>query len=125
MDDLAALCSAVTLLAAGRVIFSGPLSELVAETDELDYRLRTSDPVAARRVAAESGLQVLTDDDLLPRRDGEALLVRADMQALDDLVVSLVEGGVAVRELVPVEPPLEAAFMALTKAAAGESEDMD
>jgi len=36
MDDLATLCSEVTLLAAGRVVFSGPLSELAADTGELD-----------------------------------------------------------------------------------------
>ena len=54
MDDLAALCSEVTILATGRVVFSGPLGELAADSDELDYRLRTSDPAAARRVAAET-----------------------------------------------------------------------
>ncbi len=63
MDDLAALCSEVTLLAAGRVVFSGPLSKLAADTDELDYRLRTSDPAAARRVAAET-----PELRVLPRR---------------------------------------------------------
>ena len=53
----------------GRVVFSGPVSELAAETDELDYRLRTSDPDAARRVAAETPeLRVLPDDDLLRAR---------------------------------------------------------
>src|SRR6201991_3523798 len=54
MDDLAALCTEVTILNGGRVVFSGPLGDLVAESDELDYRLRTSDPAAARRVAAET-----------------------------------------------------------------------
>jgi ABC-2 type transport system ATP-binding protein len=34
--------------------------------------------------------------------------------ALDRLVVALVGAGVAVRELAPVVPPLEAAFLALT-----------
>src|SRR5439155_21069892 len=47
MDDLAVLCSDVTLLATGRVVFSGPVSRLVADVDELDYRVRTSDPAAA------------------------------------------------------------------------------
>jgi len=40
MDDLAALCSEITLLARGRVVFSGPISELAPAADELDYRLR-------------------------------------------------------------------------------------
>ena len=77
MDDLAALFSEVTLLAGGRVVFSGLLSELAADTDELDYRLRTSDPAAARRVAAETpALRLLPDDDVL-QRDAGALWSRA------------------------------------------------
>ncbi len=126
MDDLAALCSEVTLLAAGRVVFSGPVAKLAAEADELDYRLRTSDPVAARQVAAETPeLRVLPDDDLLRRHDAEALLVRAAVPALDDLVARLIAAGVAVRELAPVVAPLEAAFLALTEAAnaPGDLED--
>src|SRR3954471_18131517 len=63
MDELSAVCSQVTLLAAGRVVFSGPLSELAADTDELDYRLRTSDPVVAREVAgATPSVHVLGHD---------------------------------------------------------------
>src|SRR6201991_4709931 len=126
MDDLAALCSEVTLLAGGRVVFSGPLSDLAAGTDELDYRLRTSDPAAARRVAAGAPrVSMLGDDDLLRRHDADALLVRAAMPALDDLVARLVGAGVGVRELAPVVAPLEAAVLALTAAANAEPEDED
>ena len=123
MDDLAALCSEVTLLATGRVVFSGPVSELVADTDELDYRLRTSDPAAARRVAAQTPeLCLLSADDV---HDAETLVVRAAVPALDDLVVRLVDAGVGVRELAPVVAPLEAAFLALTAAASDPREDED
>jgi len=126
MDDLAALCSEVTILATGRVVFSGPVSKLAAETDELDYRLRTSDPAAARRVAAETPeLRLVPDDDLLRRQDAEALVVRGVVPALDDLVTRLVGAGVAVRELAPVVAPLEAAFLALTAATNARSEDED
>jgi ABC-2 type transport system ATP-binding protein len=126
MDDLAALCTEVTLLAGGRVVFSGPLSDLAADTDELDYQLRTSDPAAARRVAADAPrVSVLPDDGLLRRHDAEALLVRAAMPALDDLVAGLVGAGVGVRELAPVVAPLEAAFLALTGAPNVPSEGED
>jgi ABC-2 type transport system ATP-binding protein len=126
MDDLAALCSEVTLLVTGRVVFSGPVSKLAADTDELDYRLRTSDPATARRVAAETrGLRVLDDDDLLRRHDAEALLVRGAVPALDELVARLVGAGVRVREFAPVVAPLEAAFLALTGAAEVPNEDQD
>jgi ABC-2 type transport system ATP-binding protein len=112
MDDLAALCSQVTLLAAGRVVFSGPLSKLAAATGELDYRLRTSDPAAARRLAADT-----PELSVLPDAPAEALLVSAAEPALDDFVARLVGAGVSVRELRPVVAPLEAAFLALTKGA--------
>jgi ABC-2 type transport system ATP-binding protein len=113
MDDLAALCDEVTLLATGRVVFSGPISRLTADSDELDYRLRTSDPAAARRVAAGTPRVRVVGDD------AEALLVRAAVPALDDLVARLVGARVGVRELAPVVAPLEAAFLALTGAEDG------
>ncbi|MEV7680355.1 ABC transporter ATP-binding protein [Streptomyces sp. NPDC088341] len=114
MDDLEELCSEVTILATGQVVFSGPLSKLAAENRELDYRLITSDARAARRVAAGTA-GILVVDDAQPRYDAEALVVRALVPAVDELVVRLVTAGVALRELAPVVSPLEAAFLALTE----------
>ncbi|WP_329454003.1 ABC transporter ATP-binding protein [Streptomyces sp. NBC_01497] len=114
MDDLEALCSEVTILATGRVVFSGPLGKLAAENRELDYRLITSDAEATRRVAVGSdGIRVV--DDAGKRYEAEALVVRALVPALDELVVRLVNAGIALRELAPVVSPLEAAFLALTE----------
>ncbi|WP_225823968.1 ABC transporter ATP-binding protein [Streptomyces naphthomycinicus] len=114
MDDLAALCSDVTIVATGRVVFSGPLSKLAAENRELDYRLATSDPRAARRLAADAaGIRIV--DDAVTRHDTDALVVRALTPALDALVARLVHAGLALRELAPVVSPLEAAFLALTE----------
>lgn len=114
MDDLEELCSEVTILATGQVVFSGPLSKLAAENRELDYRLITSDARTARRIAVETaGILVL--DDAPSRYEAESLLVRALVPAVDELVVRLVEAGVALRELAPVVSPLEAAFLALTE----------
>lgn len=107
MDDLEALCDEVTILATGRVVFSGPLSKLSAENSELDYRLRTSEPAAARHlILATPGIQIVDDD---------AEVVRALVPALDELVLGLAKEGIAVRELAPVVSPLEAAFLALTE----------
>ncbi|MFJ6900112.1 ABC transporter ATP-binding protein [Streptomyces hokutonensis] len=118
MDDLEALCSEVTILATGRVVFSGPLSKLAAESRELDYRLRTSDPGAARRLAADTaGIRIV--DDSVVRQDADVFVVRALTPALDELVAQLVRSGIAVRELAPVVSPLEAAFLALTDQEAG------
>ena len=120
MDDLAALCSDVTILSTGRVVFTGPLSKLAAESGELDYRLLTSDLGAARRTAlATPGLHVVPVGDLGRWHDTDALVVRGPVPALDELVADLVRDGVAVRELAPVIPPLEAAFLALTDSDTG------
>jgi ABC-2 type transport system ATP-binding protein len=114
MDDLEALCSEVTIVATGRIVFSGPLGKLAAENSELDYRLRTSDPQAARGLAAgTAGIRFA--DDAAVRHDDEVLFVRALVPALDELMVRLVHAGIAVRELAPVVSPLEAAFLALTE----------
>jgi ABC-2 type transport system ATP-binding protein len=114
MNDLTALCSEVTLLANGRVVFSGPIRKLAAESGRLDYRVVTSDETSARGVAAAMpGLTLVAGRDALEPEDG-AVVVRGPVAAIDELVTRLVGAGVAVRELRPVVPPLEAAFLALT-----------
>ncbi|MBK3577507.1 ABC transporter ATP-binding protein [Streptomyces sp. MBT65] len=119
MDDLEALCSEVTILATGRVVFTGPLSKLAAESRELEYRVRTSDPEAARRLAADTAGVRIGDDSAAVRQDSDVFVVRALTPALDELVAGLVRSGIAVRELAPVVSPLEAAFLALTDQEAG------
>jgi ABC-2 type transport system ATP-binding protein len=114
MDDVEALCSDVTILSTGRVVFSGPMTKLATESRELDYRLVTSDAEAARRLAGETaGIRVVDDSGV--RRGAEMLVVSASVPALDELVTALVHAGVAVRELAPVVSPLEAAFLDLTE----------
>jgi ABC-2 type transport system ATP-binding protein len=114
MDDLTALCSEVTLLANGRVVFSGPVRKLAAESGRLDYRVVTSDEASARGVAAATpGLTLVPGRNALEPEDG-AVVVRGPVAAIDEFVTRLVGAGVAVRELRPVVPPLEAAFLALT-----------
>ncbi|WP_328324728.1 ABC transporter ATP-binding protein [Kribbella sp. NBC_00382] len=121
MDDLEELCSEVTILATGRVVFSGPLSKLAGENGELDYRLLTSDHEAAGRVAGETaGIHVVEATGGVPQ---SGLVVRAEVPALDELVVRLVQAGVAIRELAPVVSPLEAAFLALTDQAATDQQE--
>ena len=113
MDDLETLCSEVTIIATGRVVFSGPLAKLADASRELDYRLLTSDREAARLVAAGTdGVRVIDDPGTRPGQ--ETVTVRALLPALDELVPRLVHAGIAVRGLTPVISPLESAFLALT-----------
>lgn len=115
MDDVADLCSEVTLLATGRVVFSGPLEKLAAETGELDYRLRTTDPCTARCIVGQTpGMSLSVGREPHQRHDDDLLVVVGPVQGLDELVVRLVGAGVGIRELGPVVSPLESAFLALT-----------
>ncbi|HEX6454038.1 MAG TPA: ABC transporter ATP-binding protein [Trebonia sp.] len=114
MDDLEALCSEVTIVATGRVVFSGPVGKLADASRAVDYRVMTSDQRAARQVATETdGIQVIDDAGALA--DREVLVVRALLPALDKLVPRLVHAGLALRELAPLVSPLESAFLALTE----------
>jgi ABC-2 type transport system ATP-binding protein len=114
MDDVEALCSEVTILSTGRVAFSGPISKLASEDSELDYRVLTSNPAAARRLAHETKGIRLRDQDA--QQEGvESLVISASVPALDEFVKGLVRDDIAVRELAPVVSPLEAAFIALTE----------
>lgn len=118
MDDVEALCDQVTILATGRVVFTGPLAQLAVENRALNYRLITSDLAKARRTADDTaGVSVV--DDAGTRGGPEVLVLRAATPALDDLVVRLVGAGIAIRELAPVVSPLEAAFLDLTEAPGG------
>jgi ABC-2 type transport system ATP-binding protein len=91
------------------------LGKLTAKNQELDYRLRTSDPVAARALALElPGVRVIDDADTPASQDSEVLVVRALVPDLDELVARVVRADIALRELAPVVSPLEAAFLSLT-----------
>ena len=114
MDDLEALCSEVTIVATGRVVFSGPLGKLADESHPVDYRLRTSDPAATRQVSGKTP-GVTVHPTPAGRPDPDTLVIRANVPAIDALIPRLVSAGVAVRELSPVISPLEAAFLALTE----------
>ena len=116
MDDLAVLCAKVTLLAGGRVVFSGSVAKLAAESGRLDHRVVTSDPATTRRVVAGTPGLELVPGPSTSSVAGDAVVARGPVGAVEKLVVRLVEAGVAVRELGPVVPPLEAAFLALTGA---------
>ncbi|MGN5382518.1 ABC transporter ATP-binding protein [Streptomyces lasalocidi] len=115
MDDLEALCSEVTILAKGHVVFSGPPKKLTDDNHELDYRLRALDPSAAHAVAAATpGVRVVQDSDAVAQPDNDVIVVRARTAALDELLARIVRANIPVRELAPVVSPLEAAFLSLT-----------
>src|SRR5258708_36799036 len=90
MDDVDALCSEVTIVGRGRVAFSGPVGKLRAESGEVAYRLVPADPGGAPGRAVATPRVHLADGPAPGQRaGGDALVVRAAVAALDELVVRL------------------------------------
>jgi ABC-2 type transport system ATP-binding protein len=108
MNAVADICTTVTILLSGRVVWDGTMDRLQAEAPAAEYRLETSDD--ARTLALSSshpGVRVHGD-----RESG--LLVAAEREALDGFVLALAAEGIAVRRLAEVVSSVEAMFLALT-----------
>ncbi len=105
----------MTILVTGRVVFSGPVEKLAAESPALEYRLRTTDTERARASPPGRPVSALHGAGS-SRPHADVLVLSGPVSSLDALVARLVVAGVAVRELAPVVTPLEAAFLALTDA---------
>jgi len=107
--EVAALADRVTIVAAGRVAFTGSVDELVSSAPDPQHLLHTSDDPAAHAVAARfPGVRV----DVAA---GSHLVVTAGQQQLDRLVLELARAGIAVRHLDIAVDPLESLFFRLTE----------
>jgi ABC-2 type transport system ATP-binding protein len=104
LAEVDALCSAVTVIATGRSVWSGPIGELRARPGSA--LLTSSDDAAATRIAAAQGLAVTRHPD-------GALSLSAGTADLDRYVLALAREGVAVRSLVRAAVPLEQALLDL------------
>jgi len=104
LAEIEHVSDAVTIVRRGRLIASGPVSEVVGGSTQL--RVRVHDLAAAARVLAESRLTSTRSDD--------ALLVEGAHDPAD--VTRLLAGhGLYVSELTPVRPGLESVFLDLTR----------
>jgi ABC-2 type transport system ATP-binding protein len=109
MAEVDELCTTVTIIDAGRVIFSGAVDDVRRRVSASRHVLRTSDDEWACRVAStHAGVKVTATVD-------GALEVLADPAALDAYVIALGCGGIAVRALEHRVRPLESLFLELTR----------
>jgi ABC-2 type transport system ATP-binding protein len=108
MDEVADVCSRVTILAGGSVVWDGTIERLREEAPVPLYRLKTSDD---RRALALGS----SDPRVVVREDTErGLSVAAERDPLDAFVVALGAEGIAVRQLIEETSSVEAMFLALT-----------
>jgi ABC-2 type transport system ATP-binding protein len=112
IGELEKLCTAYTVMRAGRVVWDGTAQQCAAQAPVSAYALATSDDDAATRIAGERpGVRVAFSP---PR----GLRVAGAPTALDALVLALGDARVIIRRLELIVSPLESMFLALTSDAA-------
>jgi ABC-2 type transport system ATP-binding protein len=108
MAEVEELCSTITVIDRGRVVFCGNVDELRRRSPAAPYALHSSDDQAARVLALRSpGIRVIAADD-------GGLQVSGDLAALDAYVVALGRAGIAIRGLDRRNRSLESLFFDLT-----------
>ena len=108
LSEVEELCNRVAIIRSGRIVFSGPLADLMA-TAGTGYRMRTTDLARANAVClAHAGIQDVSSDD------GE-LRFSADEDAVAGLSIALAEAGVGIVALLPESASLEELFLGLTE----------
>jgi ABC-2 type transport system ATP-binding protein len=108
MAEVEELCTALTIVNDGRVVFSGDMAELRQLAPSAVHLLRTSDDGAALHIASgRTGVRVASTTE-------RALEVSADVDALDGYVIALGNAGIAVRSLERRVRSLESLFLELT-----------
>jgi ABC-2 type transport system ATP-binding protein len=110
MSEVQELCDRVVILGRGRVLFDGPLEELLASSAGR-YELRSTDD----RRAAEVARGVAGVHDVVLRDDGVAFA--APEAAAAELSLALARAGIGTRALVPRSADLEALFLGMTEPA--------
>jgi ABC-2 type transport system ATP-binding protein len=110
LTEVEELCNRVAIIRKGRIVYEGPLAELKASAPVGGYRLRTTDPERAHRVAdAQSGVT-----DVRAVSDAELRFV-GDEDAAAELSLALGEAGIGITMLAPEIVSLEELFLHLTE----------
>jgi ABC-2 type transport system ATP-binding protein len=113
MAEVESLCTALTIIDRGRVIFSGTVAGLRALAPGAIHLLRTSDDRAALDIASQHRGVIVA-----PVADG--LEITADDDARDSYVIALGRAGVAVRVLERRARSLESLFLDVTSRGASD-----
>jgi ABC-2 type transport system ATP-binding protein len=107
MAEVAEICDSVVIIHEGRKVWDGALEQLREQAPVAAYRLRTSDDERAEALGRENGVDIFR---ALPSE----LMIRAEDALRDKFVIELAHENIAVRQLEPDVPPLEALFNSLT-----------
>jgi len=113
MSEVEELCSAVTIVDRGRMIFTGAVDQLRAAGERPVWELRTSDDPSAAAIAAQHPQIGVVS--------GAPMEITGTVAAVDALVIALGRTGIAVRHLQQRPRTLESTFLQLTGGASANA----
>jgi ABC-2 type transport system ATP-binding protein len=105
LDEVEQVADSVSIIGHGRLLASGPVSDVIGNQAATSVRVGVADPVAAQHILTESGYLV--------RQDGELLVVEGVIDGAE-VTKSLAAHGLYLNELIPVRADLESVFLELT-----------
>jgi ABC-2 type transport system ATP-binding protein len=117
MAEVAEICEWVSIIHAGTTVWVGSQEDLHRSAPVPAWRVWTSDDDRASLLARRLSVRV----EVGSRAGAAPLVIHADDERRDRFVLELAREAVAVRQLEPDVPPLEALFAALTGAAEAET----
>jgi ABC-2 type transport system ATP-binding protein len=105
LDEVEQICDTVTIISRGRRVTSGAVTEIRSSQDQGEFRVRVERQDEAAELLTGSGLTVRVAADHL---------VVGGVDDSTTISQTLGTRGLWVRELTPIVPDLESAFLALT-----------
>jgi ABC-2 type transport system ATP-binding protein len=116
MTEVADICDSVVIVHEGHKVWDGTLDRLREQAPVAAYRLWTSDDERTEALGRENGVDIW-------RGPSPVLMIRAEDALRDKFVIELAHENIAVRQLEPDVPPLEALFASLTGGAQTTGEE--
>src|SRR3954454_2093552 len=110
MLEVEEICRHVAIMRRGRLAFDGPMDELRARAEDVEYRLLTGDDARAATVVRES--EGIAD----VRVDADGIRFYSQPQPVERLTARLGSMGIGVRQLELPRTALETLFFRLTEA---------
>jgi ABC-2 type transport system ATP-binding protein len=111
LDEVERTCDAVAIVDQGKIIRQGPISELLAGTS-LVLQVECSEPDRARALLERTTIGA--DVEVGPQGLGITLAAGTPRDVIAEIARVLVEGGISVYRLEPVQASLESWFLQVT-----------
>jgi ABC-type multidrug transport system ATPase subunit len=105
LDEVEQVADTVSIIGHGRLLASGPVTDVIGDQSATSMRVGVADLVAAQRI--------LTDGGLVVRQDGGLLIVLGVSDGAE-ITQRLATHDLFVNELTPVRADLESVFLELT-----------